>query len=141
MQELGWLVLWFSIAYILVGFMGVAHTIFNIYALYMKPMDQEGFGEGYRKAKPWNVLYALGVFTLFGYVYLDNMLNPTLVGAVCTGVFWVILCVAVDIFGWFIMKHPCGMTVKKYYTEYHPWVLLTYIAVFLGPIVSYEFIT
>lgn len=141
MQELGWLVLWFFIAYILVGSIGIVHTIFNIYALYMKPMDREGLGEGYRKTKPWNVLCALGVFTLFGYVHLDNILNPTLVDAVCTGVFWVILCVVVNLFGWIITKHPWGMTVKKYYTEYHPWVLLTYIAVFLGPIVGYEFIT
>lgn len=141
MQEMGWSFVWFSIAYILVGLIGISHTIFNIYALYMKPMDPEGLGEGYRKTKPWHVLYALSVFALFGYVHLDKMSNPTLLDAISTGVFWLILCMVVDLFGWIVIKHPWGMTAKKYYIEYQPWVLLTYIAVLLGPIIGYYFIS
>ena len=37
--------LWFWIAYIIVTLIGILFTIFNIYVLYMKPMDKEPTGE------------------------------------------------------------------------------------------------
>ena len=39
MQDFGLSMLWFWIAYIIVTFIGILLTIFNIYVLYMKPMD------------------------------------------------------------------------------------------------------
>ena len=49
--------LWFWISYILVTCAGIVHTIINIYVLGMKPMDENGMGEGYEKTKPWHPLY------------------------------------------------------------------------------------
>ena len=55
MQDFGFSMLWFWIAYIIVTLIGILLTIFNIYVLYMKPMDKESMGEGYEKTKPWHL--------------------------------------------------------------------------------------
>ena len=39
--------LWFWVCYAIVTCVGILHTIFNIYVLKMKPMDENGMGEGY----------------------------------------------------------------------------------------------
>ena len=54
MQDFGFSMLWFWIAYIIVTLIGIFLTIFNIYVLHMKPMDKESMGEGYEKTKPWH---------------------------------------------------------------------------------------
>ena len=54
MQNFGFSMLWFWIAYIIVTLIGILFTIFNIYVLHMKPMDKESMGEGYEKTKPWH---------------------------------------------------------------------------------------
>ena len=45
MQNWGMSMLWFWVCYILVTCVGILHTIFNIYVLKMKPMDENGMGE------------------------------------------------------------------------------------------------
>ena len=73
MQNLGMSMLWFWICYFLVTLVGVLHTVFNIYVLHMKPMDEHGMGEGYEKTKPWHPLYNIILFSLFGYVYMSGL--------------------------------------------------------------------
>ena len=52
MANFGMSMLWFWISYILVTCTGIVHTIINIYVLGMKPMDENGMGEGYEATKP-----------------------------------------------------------------------------------------
>lgn len=47
MQNFGLSMLFFWVCYILVTLVGVLHTVFNIYVLHMKPMDDKSMGEGY----------------------------------------------------------------------------------------------
>ena len=54
MQNFGFSMLWFWIAYIIVTLIGILLTIFNIYVPYMKPIDKESTGEGYERTKPWH---------------------------------------------------------------------------------------
>ncbi len=42
MQNLGISMLWFWVSYIIVTVIGILHTVFNIYVLKMKPMDEKG---------------------------------------------------------------------------------------------------
>ena len=56
MKNLGMSMLWFWVAYAAVTILGIAHTVFNIYVLHMKPMDGTSMGEGYEKTKPWHPL-------------------------------------------------------------------------------------
>ena len=54
MQDFGMSMLWFWVCYAIVTCVGILHTIFNIYVLKMKPMDENSMGEGYEKTKPWH---------------------------------------------------------------------------------------
>ncbi|MCQ2799650.1 MAG: hypothetical protein MJ228_02640 [Bacilli bacterium] len=137
MQNFGISMLWFWAAYIIVTLIGVLHTIFNIYVLHMKPMDKESMGEGYEKTKPWHPLYNIVVFTVFGFVYMNGLSNPTIVEALITGTVWVSICIVFDLFGWVIIKHPWSLTFKQFYIEYQPWISLIYIAIFVGPTLGY----
>lgn len=70
MQDFVMSMIWFWISYILVTFIGILHTIFNIKVFKMKSMkESEGMGEGYEKTKPWHPLYNIILFTIFGYIY------------------------------------------------------------------------
>ena len=129
--------LWFWVAYSVVTVTGILHTIFNIYVLHMKPMDKESMGEGYEKTKPWHPLYNIVFFTLFGFLYLKGLGNPTLIEAFITGAIWVSICIVFDVFGWVIIKHPWSLTFKQFYVEYQPWITLIYLAIFLGPVLGY----
>ena len=51
--------LWFWVCYAIVTCVGILHTIFNIYVLKMKPMDENGMGEAYEKTKPWHKAWLL----------------------------------------------------------------------------------
>ena len=131
--------LWFWTAYILVTIVGVLHTIFNIYVLHMKPMDQNSMGEGYKKTKPWHPLYNIVLFSLFGWLYMQGLDTPTLQDAIFNGLIWAGICIVFDVFGWVLIKHPWSLTFKQFYVEYQPWISLIYLAIFLGPIVGFLF--
>lgn len=137
MQHFGFSMLWFWVAYIIVTLIGILHTIFNIYVLHMKPMDKDSMGEGYEKTKPWHPLYNIIIFTMFGFVYMNGLTNPTIGEAVITGAIWVGICIVFDVFGWVIIKHPWSLTFKQFYIEYQPWITLIYIAIFSGPFLGY----
>ena len=64
--------LWFWVCYAIVTCVGILHTIFNIYVLKMKPMDESGMGEGYEKTKTWHPLYNIILFSLFGWVLIKH---------------------------------------------------------------------
>lgn len=49
MANFGMSMLVFWICYLLVTSVGIIHTVFNIYVLHMKPMDDKSMGEKYEK--------------------------------------------------------------------------------------------
>ena len=88
MQNFSMSMLWFWISYILVTCAGIVHTIINIYVLGMKPMDENGMGEGYEKTKPWHPLYNIISFSIFGFAYMNGLAEPTITEALITGTIW-----------------------------------------------------
>lgn len=139
MQNFGLSMLWFWICYVIVTCVGILHTIFNIYVLKMKPMDENGMGEGYEKTKPWHPLYNIILFSIFGWLYMNGLVEPTISEALITGTFWAGICILFDIFGWVIIKHPWSLSFKEFYVDYQPWITLIYLAIFAGPVVGYLF--
>ena len=137
MRDFGMSMLWFWIAYILVTVVGIAHTVFNIYVLKMKPMDADGMGEAYEHTKPWHPLYNILFFSLFGWLYLRGLSSPSLSDALWTGAIWSGICILFDVFAWVVIKHPWSLTFKELYIDYQPWISLIYIAIFAGPVVAY----
>jgi hypothetical protein len=140
MEQFGMSMLWFWVCYTLVTLVGIGHTVFNIYVLKMKPMDEHSMGEGYEKTKPWHPLYNIILFSIFGCLYLSGLPRPTLGEAMITGGIWCGICVVFDVFGWVLIKHPWSLSFREFYIDYQPWISLIYLAIFLGPVVGYCFI-
>jgi hypothetical protein len=140
MQNFALSMLCFWICYVIVTLIGIGHTIFNIYVLHMKPMDENGMGEGYEKTKPWHPLYNIVLFSIFGWLYMGSIASPTVMEAIVTGCFWSGICIVFDVFGWVLIKHPWSLSFREFYVDYQPWISLIYLAIFLGPVVGYFFI-
>lgn len=137
-MEIGRLLLLLLIGYVIVTWIGIGHTIFNIKVLHMKSMKESpGMGEGYEKTKPWHPLYNIVFFTLFGWIYISGLDAPTLVTALIAGAIWAVICILVDLIGWVLIKHPWRLTFKEFYVDYQPWITLIYLAIFLGPVLGY----
>lgn len=137
MERFGTSMLWFWLCYLLVTCVGILHTIFNIYVRKMSPMDDKGMGEGYERTKPWHPLYNILLFSFFGWLYLNGLELPTIREAIITGALWVGICIAFDVFGWVLIKHPWSLSAKEFYVDYQPWITLIYVAIFVGPLVGY----
>lgn len=137
MQDFGRSMIMFWLSYIIVTCIGIAHTVFNIYVLHMKQMDENGMGEGYEKTKPWHPVYNIILFSLFGWLYMRGLPEPTFLEAVLTGAIWAGICIVFDVFGWVIIKHPWSLSFHSFYVDYQPWITLIYIAIFLGPVIGF----
>ena len=137
MQNFGYSMLMFWICYLIVTCVGIGHTVFNIYVLHMKPMDEHSMGEGYEKTKPWHPLYNIILFTIFGYLYMHKVSDPTMTEALITGGIWAAICIVFDVFGWVIVKHPWSLSFREFYVDYQPWITLIYLAIFAGPVLGF----
>lgn len=138
MQNFGFSMLWYWIAYIIVTLIGMLHTIFNICVLHMKSMKESpGMGEGYEKTKPWHPLYNMIVFPIFAYLYLSGLENITLQDAMMTSLIWGTITVIFDWFGWVVIKHPWSLTAKEFYIDYQPWISLIYVTIYASPFIAY----
>lgn len=138
MQNLGFSMLWYWVAYIIVILIGMLHTIFNICVLHMKSMKESpGMGEGYEKTKPWHPLYNIIVFPIFAYLYLSGLESITLQDAMMTSLVWGTITVIFDWFGWVVIKHPWSLTVREFYVDYQPWISLIYVAIYVSPLIAY----
>ena len=137
-KDIGMSLLWYWISYVVVTWIGIAHTIFNILVLHMGSMAQgPGLGEGYEMTKPWHPLYNIILFTIIGLLYLRNVEGLTIRKAMATGALWSGISIVIDLFGWVIIKHPWSLTFKQFYVEYQPWITLVYLAMFIAPVISY----
>ena len=137
-KDIGMSLLWYWISYVVVTWIGIAHTIFNILVLHMGSMAQgPGLGEGYEMTKPWHPLYNIILFTIFGLLYLRKVEGLTIKKAMETGALWSGISIVIDLFGWVIIKHPWSLTFKQFYIEYQPWITLVYLAMFIAPVFSY----
>lgn len=139
MQDFSMSMLWFCVCYVLVTVVGILHTVFNIYVLHMKPMDDKSMGEAYENTKPWHPLYNIVLFSVFGYLYMNGLATPTINEALITGLIWAGICIVFDVFGWVVIKHPWSLSFKEFYVDYQPWITLIYIAIFLEPVVGFVF--
>lgn len=140
MRNFGYSMLWFWTGYIVVTLVGILHTIFNIYVLHMKPMDNDSMGEGYEKTKPFHPLYNIIIFPIFAYLYLSTLSVPTITDAVVTGLIWVGITILFDVFGWVLIKHPWSLSFREFYIDYQPWISLIYVAIFASPLLSFGII-
>lgn len=141
MDNFGFSMLWYWMAYLVVTCIGMFHTIFNITVLHMKSMkDSPGMGEAYEKTKPWHPLYNIIIFPIFAYIYFNGLETLTFSNVVLTSVIWGTITVVFDLIGWVLIKHPWSLTFKEFYVYYQPWITLIYITIYSSPFIAY-FIT
>lgn len=139
-MNVGMLVLWLLVGYVVVTWVGIGHTIFNIKVLHMQSMkESEGLGEGYEKTKPWHPLYNILIFPIFGWLYISGLDRVTLSAALIAGAIWAVASMLIDLIGWVLIPHPLQLTFKQFYVEYQPWITMVYAAIFLGPVIGYFF--
>ncbi len=78
-MKIGASLLWLLVGYVIVTWIGIGHTIFNVEVLHMKSMkESEGLGEAYEKTKPWHPLYNIIIFPIFGWIYMSGLNEATL---------------------------------------------------------------
>ncbi len=134
--------LYYWLAYFTVTMIGVLHTIFNIKVLHMGTMkDGPGMGEGYEKTRPWHPLYNIIIFPLFAWLYLRAVGDATLDDAILTALIWGTLTIIFDLFGWVIIKHPWSLSWREFYIDYQPWITLTYLVIYLSPLLAFFALT
>ncbi len=68
---------------------------------------------------------------------MRGLKNPALSDALITGAIWAWICIVFDVFGWVLIKHPWSLSFREFYIDYQPWIMLIYLAIFLGPLVGY----
>lgn len=138
MENFGFSMLWYWLAYFLVTFIGMLHTVFNITVLHMKSMkDSPGMGEGYEKTKPWHPLYNIVIFPLFACFYFNGLETLTLSNVIATSIIWGTITVVFDLVGWVLIKHPWSLSFKEFYIDYQPWITLIYITIYASPFIAY----
>ena len=137
-KDIGMSLLWYAISYVVVTWIGIGHTIFNILVLGMSGMSEgPGLGMGYEMTKPWHPLYNIIFFTLFGLLYLRKVKDLTFGKAMATGALWAGISIVIDLVGWVLIKHPWSLTFKQFYIEYQPWITLVYLAMFIAPVIGF----
>ncbi len=138
MQNFWLAVLYYIAAYIIVTVIGILHTIFNIYVLHYKSMkNSPGMGEAYEKTKPFHPLYNLLIFPPFAWLYLLSVSNASIGLALSVGAMWVAITIIGDLIGWVLIKHPWSLSFREFYLDYQPWISLTYLIIFLSPLLAY----
>ena len=138
MEQFGFSMLWYWLAYFIVTGIGIAHTIFNILVLHMKSMkDGPGMGEGYEKTKPWHPLYNIIIFPIFALLYLKDLPTVTLSNVIATSLLWGTITIVFDLVGWVLIKHPWSMSFKEFYVDYQPWITLVYLTIYASPFMAY----
>ena len=137
-KDIGMSLLWYAISYVVVTWIGIGHTIFNILVLGMSGMSEGPcLGMGYEMTKPWHPLYNIILFTLFGLLYLRKVKDLTLKKAMLTGALWSGISILIDLVGWVLIKHPWSLTFKQFYIDYQPWITLVYLAMFIAPVIGF----
>ena len=138
MENFGFSMLWYWVAYFIVTNIGVLHTIFNIKVLKMKSIkESSGMGEGYERTKPWHPLYNIIIFPIFAYLYFNRLETVTLSNAIATSLIWGTITVVFDLIGWVLIKHPWSLSFKEFYIDYQPWITLIYITIYTSPFITY----
>lgn len=138
MENFGFSMLWYWLAYFLVTFIGMLHTVFNITVLHMKSMkDSPGMGDGYEKTKPWHPLYNIVIFPLFACFYFNGLETLTSSNVIATSIIWGTITVVFDLVGWVLIKHPWSLSFKEFYIDYQPWITLIYMTIYASPFIAY----
>jgi hypothetical protein len=130
-------------AYIVVTILayGISYAAAAIYKL---PSYQElGVGlfedPAFVMTVPWHLLINLLVWVFFGYLYLKKRkaAGHLRQEAGYLGAFWLVIAMLVDVIFFVLIPSPFSLTARQFYIEYQPWISITYLIVFISPLISF----
>jgi len=141
MQNFGFSMLWYWIAYFIVTAIGVFHTIYNAKVKGMGVMGKKRMPmnqiESYAKTMPFHPLYNIIIFPIFAGLYLNGLNAYNFSDALYTGLIWVGITIVFDLAGWVLIPHPYRCTFKDFYVDYQPWISIIYVIIFASPLIAY----
>jgi len=85
---------------------------------------------------PYHLLLNLLVWTFFSYRYFKKKENNQyfLKEALNLSGCWLVVAMIVDYIGFVLIKSPISLTPHQFYVEYQPWISITYLIVFISPL-------
>ena len=140
MEELSQSSLWFASAYLLVLVIGVLHTTFNVHVMRLPVRNEKGLGEAYSRTRRYHPIYNLIVYSYTGWLFMRATPYSSGMLAIRTGIIWALLAAICDMIFGVLIKHPFSQNFRQFYIEYQPWLALSYLAVFIGPLIGFALI-
>lgn len=90
------------------------------------------------KSVPYHLLINLLIWTIFSYMYFTKNKNRELniTTAFYLSIFWLVTAMLTDLVFFVLIPSPVALTFHQFYVEYQPWISITYLIVFISPLIS-----
>lgn len=96
-----------------------------------------GRSPAYLMSMPWHPLVNLPIWLIFSRGYLKRLpADQVQAEGWRLGLFWGLISVVKDYLVWVLIPSPVQMTHYEMYVEYQPWLTLTYLVIFLCPVLT-----
>lgn len=133
-------ILCFILAYAVLSLLEIVIAILRIKLFTMKQLDRDLFNDTYKKISFWRPIIAIFVFSVLGYAYNSSLIKYSIITALICSLFWIILVIVFDLLFKVILQYQCTYTVEELYQKNLIWTVLTYVCVFVGPVIGLLFL-
>jgi hypothetical protein len=134
---------YFISAYIIVTIL--AYLASYLVSVFIRlPPDPPGINmfdsQEFVKSVPYHLLINLLVWTAFSYMYFRNNqkrgFNTT--APIYLSLFWLLTAMLTDLIFFVLIPSPVALSFHQFYVEYQPWISITYLIVFISPLLSFK---
>ena len=94
------------------------------------------------KSVPYHLLINLLVWTAFSYIYFrsNQKRGFNTKAPIYLALFWLLTAMLTDLVFFVLIPSPVALSFHQFYVEYQPWISITYLIVFISPLLSYKLI-
>lgn len=133
--------LWLLCGYFVSTWVGVIHVVIMAKVFGLQGSSGQVFrpaqSAAYKATEPYHPIYNILLFPPLAYAYFTATVPTDMWrDAFAVSAAWVLVSAVVDLVGWVLVKHPWNMTFREMYVDYQPWITLTYLAIFLSPLLA-----
>ncbi|WP_039827659.1 hypothetical protein [Nocardia testacea] len=139
---LGRAVIWFLGAYLTVNVVNTAITlVYTAVAGTTVPDSDFLYDPAYQATVPVHVVTNLLIWWIFGLIALSRATLDRRRQSLRLGVAWVVCAVTIDFLIYVVIlgNTRWGLPADDYYMANQPWVTLSYLGIFLGPVLAGAF--
>lgn len=121
---------------LLFKFAGIIHTLIIVFLLKDGKVDEYLMRTAENKVRPWIPYYIFG-FTIFSaYFYMSTLNNINFLNTLFTSSLWSFIFVVHDFIFCMKQKELRNYSLKKVYIDEQPWTSLSYLALFVAPLIA-----